>query len=175
MRILIGSMLYSRCNSLMEGLGFGHLTPFTHSMALFWMACSLSHDVMFSGISGHSSIGRISDLYRRNYTSSGHPENLFGLVRVLPAIFILSSTCDEMPVFVIFSPSILPSLALVLWRLRVTGLILAAGMIRNLFVLVLIFQDSSNLFISSIALSVASLMKLLRGVMVCVISSAYII
>lgn len=146
-------MLYSRCNSLMEGRGFGHLIPFAHSVALFWTACSLNHDVgaiVFSGIGGYSSIGRTSDLYNRNFTSSGHPENLFSLVRALPAIFVLSFECDDMPVFVIFRPR-LPSLTksiLVLQRSGFPGLILEAGMIRNLFVLVLIFQDSSNLLIS---------------------------
>lgn len=93
------------------------------------------------------------DLYNRNFTSSGHPENLFSLVRALPAIFVLSFECDDMPVFVIFRPR-LPSLTksiLVLQRSGFPGLILAAGMINNLFMLVLIFQDSSNLLISSIA------------------------
>lgn len=154
-------------SSLIDGRGLGHLIPFAHRIALFCIACSLYYDdtaIVFRGTGGYSSIGLTSILYKYIFISSGHPENLFSFASTLLVILILS-LCAAIPVFVIFKPRSFPSFVnptSMLARSGFPGFVLAAGMIRNLF-LFFIFHSSSNLFMAAMALSLVSLINCCLG------------
>lgn len=111
--------------------------------------------MVLRGIGGYSIIGLIKALYRCNFVFSEQPENLRHLLSCKFANLALSRACGAIPLHVMDRPRSLPfwvngmsMLLIVIGR----GVSLAADIICNLVLLVLIFQLFSNWLIDEMAL-----------------------